>query len=262
MQGVRAQSAASPLAGLPWPSGSQVDVWMLGLSGADDPQAPLSWLSAAERARRRRFVNEEDGRRYAFAHAALRWVLGRYLGLSSHLVPIGRLPCHGCGGGHGRPVLDDPYADLSFSLSYRGEVILVAVAAEQVGVDVDRAADEFHDAIVDVAASPRERAELLEISAGPQRIHAATELWTAKEAHLKALGTGLMLPPDHVVIDPTDSGAFTSGLADEETRWAGCHLQIGFGYSGAVVLASTEVALRLRDLGRDLWEAPPAVGLS
>jgi 4'-phosphopantetheinyl transferase len=111
-------------------------------------------------------------------------VLERYLGT----VPV----LHR--GEHGKPALHD--GELKFNLSHTGEVAVLAVTVgHDVGVDIERARS-WSDP-VRFARRFLAPAEACAVAALParERCEALTRLWTAKEAYVKALGTGLAATP-------------------------------------------------------------------
>ncbi|MDH2387779.1 4'-phosphopantetheinyl transferase superfamily protein [Streptomyces sp. HNM0663] len=149
-------------------------------------------LDAEETARLTAFVRDRDRDTYAVAHVALRELLGERLGLPPREVPLARLPCVSCGGPHGRPhVPGDP---VHFSLSHAHDAVLIAIAEQAVGIDVE--ALPAPATALDVAAQlhSAERTELRSLG----RLDRSAELaaafarcWTRKEALLKAKGVGL-----------------------------------------------------------------------
>jgi 4'-phosphopantetheinyl transferase len=186
----------------PWPSVGSVElehgprVWLVAL---DRMPASTTLLDASERARLGRLRSPQQARRYAARRSALRLVLGAALGLRPEAVPLES-------GAHGKPRLSAA-AELSFNLSHRGETAVIALArAGAVGVDVESArtrssplrlaARHFHpDEAAAIAALPAELAT-----------DAFLRCWTAKEAVLKALGTGLSESMRGVVVEPDPRG--------------------------------------------------------
>lgn len=117
------------------------------------------------------------------AHAALARLLCAYAGLTRAPV-IERAA-------HGKPFAPE-LPDLDFNLSHAGAHALLAFAREQaLGIDLEH--DERRVSLPEVARrffAPAE-AKALERLPVEQRQSAFLELWTRKEAVLKALGAGL-----------------------------------------------------------------------
>ncbi len=146
-------------------------------------------LTEVERQRAASFRFEEDAIRWSGFRAALRQILASLIHVSPQDVPIILTPL-------GKPVLGTPFAGLHFSLSHCEDLALVAICADgAIGIDVEpaaRAADL--SGCEQTFCHPDEIAELPSES----RCHRLMEIWTAKEALLKAIGTGLTHPPDTV----------------------------------------------------------------
>lgn len=148
-------------------------------------------LSADERARRDRLVFPHDRRDFTAAHGLLRHTLSRY----------GTTPAADWQfetNGYGKPSIISAQAGtppLSFNLSHtHGLVACAAAVGVDVGVDVeriDRAAAGCE--IADRYLAPSEVA-MLNASSGNEYATRFVELWTLKEAYLKALGLGLSCP--------------------------------------------------------------------
>lgn len=222
-------------------------VWVLDLSpdqaeGCDHlyPRA-LRWLSDAERSHCQRLQCLESRRRFVFARAALRRLLGAHRGLAPAALALRRLP-------GGKPVVPGgPH----FNLSHSGHRALLAVSdLAPVGVDVERLqvrpalalARRFFSAAELGWLRRRGTADL------QQAFHC---LWTAREALLKRTGEGL-------------SGLSGLELAPEPLRvlrGAVCPLwplDVGPGYVAS--LASTDPEVRIRPLTLPDLFSPPAPG--
>ncbi|MBV2354035.1 4'-phosphopantetheinyl transferase superfamily protein [Streptomyces sp. J2-1] len=184
-------------------------------------------LDAEERARARAFRHIRDRDAYVVAHAALRSVLGVLLGMRAEALPLVREPCAGCGGPHGRPALSTP--GVHFSLSHSGGLVLVALAEEPVGVDVEGLATAQAVLSAQSALHPVEADELARLPA-PARAASFTRAWVRKEAYLKGLGTGLVRDPalDYVGTGPRP--------AAPDPHWALRDVTVPTGYAAAVAL--------------------------
>lgn len=169
-------------AGARRPVAGEIHVWF----GSLDDEADASALSADERARAARFHFEQDRRRFISGRAHLRRLLGEILDSSPESIRFGI-------GEHGKPYL--PSGGIAFSFSRSGGHRLTAVAADgEVGIDLERV-----DPIPELAEvvrqnfSESERAAVCSCN-GAERLAAFYEVWTRKEAVVKALGMGLTAP--------------------------------------------------------------------
>ncbi|WP_053055698.1 4'-phosphopantetheinyl transferase family protein [Streptomyces malaysiense] len=178
--------------GLP-PPGSP-DLWLLRLSDASDITLNAATLDASERERSASFARPEDRGRFTAAHGTLRAVLGSYLGVPPAEIRYARETCPCCGGPHGRPALLGFPADLHFSLSHRSDLVLIGVAGEPIGVDVELVPDIGGSGELALMLHPDEQREAWALDP-VRRPQAVARLWTRKEAYLKGLGTGLGRDP-------------------------------------------------------------------
>jgi 4'-phosphopantetheinyl transferase len=152
-------------------------------------------------------------------------------------------------GERGKPLLDMPgHAPLHFNLAHSGDLALVAVSrCCPVGVDVEEIRP-MNDA-QDIAArffSQREARELDGLPFNQQR-EGFFNLWTRKEACLKATGEGLseMLSQVEVTFVPGRPVHLVhySGEPDACKRWTLAELRPSAAYIGA--LAAPVPALRI-----------------
>lgn len=143
------------------------------------------WLIAEERERCSRLIFEHHRRRQKVACALLRQLL------SIHL----QRPAAGLRwekAAHGKPYLAD--RSCFFNLTHSENVAALAVSAQEVGLDIeDRTRRVEYLALGQRFFAAAEAAELE--NAADQR-HFFFEVWTAKEAYIKALGDGLSHPLD------------------------------------------------------------------
>jgi 4'-phosphopantetheinyl transferase len=144
-------------------------------------------LSAEELSRAARFHFEVHRNRFITGRALVRAVLGRYLGVEPTQVEFAYGP-------NGKPVLAGRFASaaLHFNLAHSANLALLAVtAAGPIGVDLEhiRPLDDFEE-LVARFFSPRESAAFQALPPA-QRPAAFYNLWTCKEALLKATGEGI-----------------------------------------------------------------------
>ena len=213
-----------PDAGTDTDTGTGVDGDPLVLGGAREAAVVLD---AGELERAGRFRRAVDRERYTAAHLMLRRVLGGYLGLPPGQVAFTREPCPCCGAPHGRPAPADTASGLHFSLSHAGPLVLVAVAAREVGADVEALPEPATVADLATVLHPAERAELAE-AAGTDRLpREFARLWTRKEAYLKGIGSGLGRAPE---LD------YVGSRQPAPAGWALADLDLPAGFAAAVAL--------------------------
>lgn len=122
--------------------------------------------------------------------ALRRWALARYCGRPAASLRFSRGP-------HGKPALLPEQSGLSFSVAHTAGALLCAVASAPVGVDVERSDRGSPGLASRLAAryfSPAEQAALAALPE-PARAAAFLQLWTLKEAYVKALGRGIAAAP-------------------------------------------------------------------
>lgn len=183
-----AQSGRDPL------NAGEVHVWYRFSEGIDADGICLAegTLSSSERARSQRFRAIHDRRDYVIAHDLLRRTLSRYADVAPAEWEFAAAP-------GGKPALkygnrvrvDDRCASLSFSLSHtRGLVACVIADDLPLGVDVERVDHtlELHD-LATLCCSSEEMTGLRR--SGVIDPDAFFELWTLKEAFVKATGEGV-----------------------------------------------------------------------
>jgi 4'-phosphopantetheinyl transferase len=222
-----------------------VDVWYVDLAvDAATVARHAAGLTEEERARAGRFKFEPDTRRFVLARAALRSVLGGYLGMAPATLEF-------LFGDHGKPALAGAHAALGFNLSHSGEMALVAVGWERaVGVDVEQWRELSDlDALARRVFAPPERA-VLGALAEAERPPAFFRCWTRKEAFIKATGRGLAQPLDRFVVSitATERARFLDIEGDPAAlaRWTLHDLRVPAGYAGALVAEGDVRAVRTR----------------
>jgi len=167
-------------------------------------------LDADERKRAARFRFERDRCTYVVAHALWRVVLAVCLERDPAELPLDFPPS-------GQPRL--PGTPFATSLSHSGPVVLMAVgAARMLGVDVERWPPRIPlDGLLPAICAPDEASSLRALST-PERERALLQLWTRKEALLKAFGIGLAQAPAAFRVTPGEPVVPPSNLGEPPCR--------------------------------------------
>lgn len=162
---------------------------------------PHDVLDAAERRQADGFVRLEDRERYQAGHALARHAIAAVTGISASALAF-------AAGRNGKPAAVVPMG-LDFNLTHSGRWVAVGLsAAGAVGVDVEADRPEaFWREIEASFLSPRELRELP--SEGKSRY---LQVWTAKEAALKACGAGFSIAPESISV-ALRAGGFSVDIA-------------------------------------------------
>ncbi len=139
-------------------------------------------LDEGERQRADRFRFAHDRERFVLGHGWLRTVLSRYVTTQAAAIRYARGP-------HGKPYLNG--TSVRFNFSDTKDAILIGLTFdEELGTDIETLAREVdHEAVSEHYFTPSEIAGIRSSSAPKLRF---LELWTRKEAVLKASGVGIM----------------------------------------------------------------------
>jgi len=163
---------------------TKIDLWFWHLDATvGDIARWRKHLASDELERMSRFMFSKDQERYTICKSRVRRILGWYLGISPRDVMFATT-------GRDKPVLADRAAGIAFNLTHTDRLACLAVTrGEAVGVDLERVR-EVKDDFIAYALNPDEHARVLSLDPDARR-HAFFRYWTAKEAYLKATGTGL-----------------------------------------------------------------------
>lgn len=171
----------------------QVYVWMALIEQCQAPNLRTTyetWLSDQERSRYERIRLSQHRQEYLVAHALLRSCLSRY----SERQPRDWVFSTN---DYGRPELSEASGllPLRFNLSHTTDLVACAVTrSADVGVDVEYTARKGNLAVIAKASfAPEELADLDALTEMAWRDR-FFDLWTLKEAYIKARGMGLSLP--------------------------------------------------------------------
>lgn len=162
----------------------EIHVWYLPLKLSEPDQIRFgAMLDEDESQRAGRLAFPHLRERYIAAHGVMRWLLGRYLGRDPQSLRFTKGP-------HGKPYLKD--VSLQFNLSHSDQHALLAVTRlAEVGIDIEGLERKVEvDGIAKRFFSEAEAQELFELSGSDRRM-GFLNLWTRKEAWLKATGIGI-----------------------------------------------------------------------
>lgn len=223
----------------------EVHVWRVPL---DQPSMTLErfrvLLSEDEIVRADRFYFEHDRRRFVIAHGALRSVLASYLQRPQAEACQLRFTHNA----YGKPALEEFSSyTLSFNISHSHNLALFALCCgRQVGVDVEYRRDiSDYPALAKRSFSPLEYTTLMQLP-GQEQAHTFFEIWTRKEAYIKARGLGLALALDSFdVSSGAGEAAQLLAIREPETlNWTLTALYPDAEYAAALVVEGDRLPVR------------------
>jgi 4'-phosphopantetheinyl transferase len=193
--------------------GDDVHVWGLLLNAEPDAvEQCRQCLSPEESIRAHRLTSEQQRGHFVVAHGALRVVLSLYTDCGPRELSFQNLSS-------GKPMLHG--TDLSanrirFNLSHSHGRALIAVSKDrEVGVDLEKIrVDRDVAALATRFFAPQEQAAIMH--AGSSAKHwTFCRIWMAKEAVMKARGSGLAFPLDRHRIELSGDGSACCVISDD-----------------------------------------------
>jgi 4'-phosphopantetheinyl transferase len=218
-------------------AGNEIHVWAITLAVTTDILKNFAAiLSPAESERAKKFKFDKHRNRFIAGRGAMRVILGKYLDATPADI---RFVCLA----NGKPDLVEGFegAGLHFNLSHTEDLALLAVTrVGRIGVDVECVRPIKNvDELVARFFSPREN-EIFQKVPDKDKPAAFFNLWTRKEALLKATGEGITKSLSLVEVSflPGEAARLLSisGNAESAGRWWMRELSPAEGFTGAIAL--------------------------
>ncbi|MEH6547875.1 MAG: 4'-phosphopantetheinyl transferase superfamily protein [Sneathiella sp.] len=215
-----------------------------------DPKAASRYdysLAVGERARAERFATDELRNRYIVQQGILRDILKNYLNCTAEAVKFSTLA-------HGKPALvssEHPQGSVAFNISHtKGQLVASVTLDTEIGVDI-----EFHNSQTDWKGisqsyfTARENDWLLSLPE-KQGFTNFYNIWTMKEAVMKADGRGLGLAIEEISFDLPVPEKFMPAVVatakEAPETWWGRALDLGQHVSAAVVCRHKDAIIQIR----------------
>ncbi|RYY06903.1 MAG: 4'-phosphopantetheinyl transferase superfamily protein [Sphingobacteriaceae bacterium] len=164
---------------------NNVQLWRINITNQISNLRSLQViLEPAEISKIQRYQHEKDRQTRIISRAILRILLGRYLSVDPAEIRFNL-------DNHKKPVLRKfNSVNIHFNVSHSGDWILIGIAPAPIGVDLEQINASFIDQnLLDYSFSLSEK-EVIQAAINPAT--AFYQLWTKKEALLKATGKGLI----------------------------------------------------------------------
>jgi 4'-phosphopantetheinyl transferase len=209
----------------------EIQVWGIAL---DTLPTRDETLSQDERDRAARFHFERDQIRFINAHAALREILSRETNTPPRMLEFHMNE-------YGKPALAND-AGVQFNLSHSQDKGLLAVARGiKLGVDIEALRANFD--VVELAARFFAPREVERVKNEPARFF---EIWTRKEAFIKAIGMGVSFPLQEFDVCEERVKVYPSAKQYTLEEWFVQSFEPTMGYIAAVATNAAEFQLQER----------------
>jgi 4'-phosphopantetheinyl transferase len=198
-----------------------------------------SLLDPGEKIRAERLVIRERRSDFVLQRGILRFILSRYLARSPEEIQIST-------SADGKPYL--PEGDIQFNISHSNDLMICGVTSEaRIGVDIQLVYPiENIERIIPKILTPSE-IELLDRITLDERIDLFYTIWTAKEAFLKAIGSGFQLPAKEINICSLEENTLTLEVEDPAygSNWSIREMEIETGYKSVLALEGSKFYIEI-----------------
>jgi 4'-phosphopantetheinyl transferase len=182
-----------------------------------DPRDYSGFLTPDEIARSERLRNGQLVRYSILSRGFLRLVLGQYLHVSPSDVPI-------LTSDRGKPFLAANHGqNLHFNISHSDAIWVIAVSEKHpVGIDIERINQDINPHQSAAVAFSLDERSCLQLKGYP--VADFYQIWTAKEAILKATGDGFSYPSNRFSVISSKNSKFVRRISDDVTSQKRCDI--------------------------------------
>lgn len=203
-------------------------------------QCCLAWLPENELRRYARYRLDRHRMQFLLGRILMRSVLSQYIDARSPK------DWRFTENDFGKPAIhsEQQTVPLFFNLSHSGRKLVMAVAAgEAIGVDIERCTRPRRVSKISSRYFSDQEANDLLILTGTDRLRRFYDLWTLKEAYIKACGLGLAIPLQHFTYSFLQSGRiaieFDARREDDPTLWQLWQIEVDEDYKLAIAFKAS-----------------------
>ena len=199
---------------------SEIHLWFVDHQDFDEVELKnecLSWLSEEELDRLNRYIFRRHQKQFLLGRMLIRRALSQYSDVSPQHWRL-------ADNQYGKLFLEPSHKEsLFFNLSHAGDRLVLAISrVDQLGVDIE-ASDKLRK-IVKIAKRHFSISEVEELISLPdsQQLSRFYELWTLKEAYIKARGFGLVIPLNQLTFAFSEDRLifhFSREIEDDPLAW-------------------------------------------
>ena len=230
-------------------STNDVHIWTIPLTEWSSHES-LFLLNSDEKQRAYRYRFEEHKRQFVNARAGLKRILSYYLALAPETIQLDYTA-------HAKPFLKSNA--LQFNLSHSDELALCAISQTmKLGIDIEKIKTLDYIGIANRFFSESENTALSTLPEDKQ-LNSFFQLWTSKEAVLKAMGTGLHLPLSYFSL-PLQKKIHTLNIDNQ--HWSVYPLETSEKYCATLASSHNIHFLQYWELSKTSYECKKIMQLS
>lgn len=187
-------------------------------------------LSLQEKTQAKKFINSYLSERYIISHGLLRYLLAFYTKGNPQTIEYSFNE-------FGKPFLKNSRSKIQFNMSHSKDYAAYILALDcQVGIDIEWRNNNIDVQELSKLVLTKEEAIIFNELNSERKLNAFYEVWTKKEAILKAFGQGLSYPMTQIEIINTIANLKDYYIANN-TKFYCSELTNLNDYSGAVAIA-------------------------
>lgn len=186
-------------------------------------------LSDQEKTQAEKFINKPLRDRYVMSHGLLRYLLSLYISSEPHEIQYSVNQ-------FGKPFLKEKSSRVQFNMSHSKDYAAYIIGLDyQIGIDIEWKDKTINfEEISDLVLSPAETNNFKTLEP-KKKFHTFYDIWTKKEAIVKAIGEGLSYPIKTIEIMNSADNAKGCYTVNGNTFHCS-ELQNLDGYAGAIAL--------------------------
>ena len=224
-----------------------VDVYLFNIARLNyDAAACFAVLEPQEQQQAEKFYRPALRQAYIHMHALMRQILAAYIpGESAADLRFTK-------GEYGKPYLEAAPA-LRFNLSHSGDWGLLAVGHDiEVGVDIETIKPRAGLAGLVAKCFSAAEQQYWQQLPPQQQVEVFFEIWTRKEALVKAVGRGIALGLEFCELQPPDLNQFSSlpAVCGPSAQWQILPLNVETCARAAIVVQANDYRIRMQSLSQ------------
>jgi len=178
-----------------------VHVWQVNLKSLNElPKDISEWLSPYELERAIKFKFTLDREHFILRHYLLRLILCKYCDCQPHELRFKY-------NSHNKPFINLPeFSEIKFNMSFSDELMMIGLCKQNdIGIDIEKVREI--DNLEHIAIENFSQRELEYFNSELDKTTAFFNIWTRKEAFLKATGKGIYFPLKSFSVDINPNGS-------------------------------------------------------